>query len=149
MDIQLAVNTNLIWLIGVIVFMILEAATYQLVSVWFAFGAIGGLIASVLGGGFYTQAIVFIVISALCLIILRPLSIKLMKNQNIKTNTDSLIGKMVLITEEVDNNAGKGQGKINGSVWSVRSADGSDIPVGESVKIIKIEGVKLIVEKEE
>ncbi|MDD6762793.1 MAG: NfeD family protein [Clostridiales bacterium] len=138
---------GIIWIAAIVVFIILEAVTYQIVSIWFVFGSIGAMIAYLLGTDFYVQLIVFIAVSAILLSILRPLSIKLIKKQDFKTNSDSLIGKNVLITQEVSNIKGTGQGKINGMSWTVRGEGDEVIHAGEIARIKKIEGVKLIAEK--
>lgn len=136
---------GIIWLVAVIAFIILEASTYQMVCVWFIVGSIGGMIASMLGAGFWVQMTVFLVVSIVLLILMRPLAMKRLNSHKVKTNADSLIGKKVLITETVDNTKATGQGKIDGAVWTVRSSDGSVIEEGEVAEIKKIEGVKLIV----
>ncbi|MGN0163155.1 MAG: NfeD family protein [Candidatus Ornithomonoglobus sp.] len=138
---------GIIWLIAIVAFIILEAVTYQIVSIWFVFGAIGGMITYLLGADFYIQLIVFIAVSAILLSVLRPLSMKLVKKQDFKTNSDGLIGKNILITQEVSNIKGTGQGKINGMVWTVRGESDEVIHAGEIAKVKKIEGVKLIAEK--
>ena len=91
-----------IWILGIIAFIILEAVTYQLVSIWFAIGALGGMIAAFLGTNFYVQMAVFIVVSFICILCLRPLSMKFFKPRNVETNAQSLVGKEVLITSDVD-----------------------------------------------
>lgn len=138
-------DMSVVWIIAVIVFAVLEAVTYQLVSVWFAIGAVGGLIAHLLGYNFNVQMIVFLLLTVIALCCLRPLSLKRFKPKGLKTNIDNLIGKEVLITEPVDNIAGRGKGNVNGMTWTVRSTDGSSIPEHTKAKIEKIEGVKLIV----
>ena len=82
-----------IWILGIIAFIILEAVTYQLVSIWFAIGALGGMIAAFLGTNFYVQMAVFIVVSFICILCLRPLSMKFFKPRNVETNAQSLVGK--------------------------------------------------------
>lgn len=139
--------TIIIWLIGIIAFVILEAVTYQLVSVWFALGAVGGLIAAIVGVQFNIQMTVFLIISVVFLLCLRPVSKKLLKTKKEQTNVDSLIGKEVLITKEVDNLHGKGEGKINGMMWSVRSTDNSCILENETAIVENVKGVKLIVKR--
>lgn len=139
------ITTTVIWAIGIIAFVILEAATYQMVSIWFAIGAVGGIIASALGASFKTQMIVFIAVSVVFLLALRPVSMKILKTRGAKTNIDGLIGKEVLITKDIDNLNGVGEGKINGMTWSVRSLDNAKIPANTIAVIEKVEGVKLIV----
>lgn len=144
----MSVSMEIIWLAGVVAFIILEAVTYQLISIWFVLGAIGGLIAAMCGASFTVQMIVFLAAAILFLVLLRPISLKLIKKQDFKTNADSLIGKSILITEEVNNIRGTGQGKVNGMVWTVRSEGDDTIAAGELAHIKSIDGVKLIVEKD-
>lgn len=138
-----------IWILGIIAFIILEAVTYQLVSIWFAIGALGGMIAAFLGTNFYVQMAVFIVVSFICILCLRPLSMKFFKPRNVETNAQSLVGKEVLITSDVDNIRGLGEGKVDGKFWTVRSIDNSHVLKGETAVIEKIEGVKLIVKRKD
>lgn len=137
-----------VWFAVLIICLIIEATTVQLISIWFAIGTIGGLIANTANQSVTVQLITFAVISAICLLFLRPVSQKFLKNDTDK-NINTVLGKEVFITETVNNLNGVGQGKINGSIWTVRSADGSVIPSGETVVCEKIEGVKLIVKRKE
>ncbi len=139
---------GIIWFCAIAVFLLLEAATYQLVSVYLAVGAVGGLITYLLGFNFTVQISVFLILSVILICLLRPISLKMMKNKTTKTNADSVIGKRLVITHEVNNLAGSGEGKIGGTVWTVRSTDGSIIPEGSTAVVEKIEGVKLIVKEE-
>lgn len=141
-------NYCIIWLIALIVFVIAEALTYQLVTIWFAFGALGALLCALSPSNIYVQTGVFFAISAVLLFILRPISIRHFKKKSIKTNAESIIGKSIILTEEVDNEKGTGKAKISGIDWMVRSSDDAVIPKGSKVKVEKIDGVKLIVSKE-
>ena len=138
-----------IWLLGLVVFVVLEAVTYQIVSIWFALGAVGALIAKAAGTDFTVQIIVFIAVSGICLLCLRPISKKLIKNKTEATNVDSLIGADAIVTADINNLLGTGEGKINGMTWTMRSADGSEIGEGETVTVEKVEGVKLIVKRKD
>ena len=62
------------------------------------------------------------------------------------TNAGRYLGKIGIVTSEINNIAAVGQVKVLGNVWSARSSDGSIIPAGASVLVLRIEGVKLIVE---
>ncbi|MCD8106435.1 MAG: NfeD family protein [Oscillospiraceae bacterium] len=134
-----------LWLVAVIAFIVLEAVTYQLVSVWFVIGSLGGLVAAALGANLGVQIAIFVILSALMLVVLRPLSMKLLKPKGLKTNTDRLIGEDVLITQDVNNISETGQGRIKGMTWTVRSESGEDIPENTVATVVRIEGVKLIV----
>lgn len=138
---------GIVWFAAFAVFLVLEGVTYQIVSIWFAIGALGGLAAELLGAGEYMQIAVFLLISVALICLLRPISLKLMKNKPIKTNAESLIGKDVLITEDVDNLHQTGKGKVNGMEWTVRGENDIKLENGSTGEIVRIEGVKLIVKR--
>lgn len=136
---------QIVWLIAIVAFIVLEAVTYQMLSIWFVIGAIGGLIASLLNAEFWLQMTLFIVISVILLIAFRPLAVKKLKT-DYKTNADATIGKKVTVTEEVDNIKGTGTAKLDGMVWTVRTESGKTLGVGDVAEVKRIEGVKLIVD---
>ena len=136
---------QIVWLIAIVAFIVLEAVTYQMLSIWFVIGAIGGLIASLLGAEFWVQMTVFLALSVICFIAFRPLAVKKLK-PNFKTNADAVIGKKVTITKEVDNVNGTGEGKLDGMAWTVRTESGKTLGVGDVAEVKRIEGVKLIVD---
>ncbi len=137
---------TIFWLAAFIVFAIGEAVTVGLVSVWFAVGALAGLFATALGAGLWLQITVFLGVSALALALFKPLSSKLLKTKASATNADRVIGASALVTQSIDNTQAQGQVKVNGQVWSARSAQNVVIPAGTDVKVLRIEGVKVIVE---
>lgn len=136
---------TIVWIALLVFFVIIEAATAQLVTIWFAAGALVSLIAALLHAPIWLQAVLFFVVSGITLAATRPLVKKLTKKQESRLNADRCIGQTAVVTEAVDNLAGKGMVKADGKDWSARSADGSIIPEGTYVTIEKIEGVKLIV----
>ncbi|MGN0467648.1 MAG: NfeD family protein [Acutalibacteraceae bacterium] len=138
----------IMWIVLAIVFAVIEAVTVQIVTIWFAVGAVGAIIAYVLGANEIVQLTVFVAVSLLTLIIARPYLKKFTKTQVQPTNADMYIGKQALVTERIDNNNATGQAKIGGSLWTARSADGSVIEKDSLVSVMSIEGVKLIVKKE-
>lgn len=138
-----------VWLILVVVFVIAEAVTYQLVSIWFAAGSVGALFASFVTDNSFYQLIVFTAVSVIMLALLRPLVKTKLKATGLKTNTENLIGKEIVITEDVDNTLSSGQGKINGMTWTVRNDSGECIKKGTVAVVDRIEGVKLIVKERE
>lgn len=137
---------TIFWLAAFIVFAIGEAVTVGLVSVWFAVGALAALFATALGAGLWLQITVFLGVSALALALFKPLSSKFLKPRVSATNADRVIGSAALVTETIDNTQAKGQVKVNGQVWSARSAQDTVIPAGTDVKVLRIGGVKVIVE---
>ena len=138
-----------VWIALAVVFGVVEAATAQIVTIWFAIGAIGALIANAAGAGVTVQLSVFVAVSILTLIIARPYLKKFTKTEMQRTHADMYIGETAVVLEEIDNTRGTGQIKVKGSVWTARSRNNSVIPAGENVYVEKIEGVKLIVSLKE
>ncbi len=136
------------WLIAAVIFAVAEAATVQFVSIWFACGAVSAMVAAFITDNLLIQVSVFVLSSALFLLCTRKVVKKLGKNKT-NTNADSLIGKTAILLERADNDSATGTLKINGVTWSVKTADGECIEAGTKVKIEKIEGVKLIVRKDD
>ncbi|MDD6526225.1 MAG: NfeD family protein, partial [Oscillospiraceae bacterium] len=120
-------------------------ATAQIVTIWFAVGSVGALIANVVGAGTTVQLVVFVAVSILTLIIARPYLKKFTRTEMQRTNADRCIGETAIVTEEINNTQGTGQVKVGGNIWTARSLDSAIIPADEKVIVEKIEGVKLIV----
>lgn len=141
---------TMVWLAAMIILIIIEIVTVGLTTIWFAIGALVAIIVSMLGGGIILQLTVFLLISLGMLIFTRPLAIRYINNSRTRTNYEGIIGKVVRITQEVDNIAGKGAAVVNGQEWTVRSADdGIRMEAGSLAKIVDIKGVRLIVDKYE
>lgn len=138
-----------VWVALLIAFLIVEACTVQLVSIWFAVGALVALIANLCSLSPALQLCLFLVASAVCLIVTRPLVKRFTKTKFERTNADRCIGKEAVVTEEINNLLAKGQVKVDGNVWTARSEDDTVIPVGQSVFVKRMEGVKLIVQNKE
>lgn len=137
---------TIFWLAAFFAFSIGEAVTVGLVSVWFAVGALAGLFATALGAGLWLQITVFLGVSALALTLFKSLSSKFLKPKVSATNADRVIGASALVIKAIDNTQAQGQVKVNGQIWTARSAQDVVIPAGTDVKILRIEGVKVIVE---
>lgn len=140
-----AATLTVIWVVLLIVFLVLEAISVQLVSAWFAVGALAALIANLCGLNVVWQIVLFLAISAICLVATRPLVKKLTAAKIQKTNADRCIGAEAVVLEEINNLEPTGQVKAVGNVWTARSADNSVIPKGAVVIVERMEGVKLIV----
>ncbi len=134
------------WLAAMIALCVGEAATVGLVCIWFAAGALGAFLAACAGVQLWLQLIVFAVVSALTLALVRPAAERHVKPQRSPTNADRVVDQTATVTEAVDNEAGTGQVSVLGQVWTARSELGVVIPAGTQVKIRRIEGVKVFVE---
>ena len=134
-----------LWLAIMVSLAVLEAVTTQLVSIWFALGALFALIACLLHAPLWLQILLFAVVSAASLVLTRPLVHKMTKGKQVHTNADRVIGMEGVVTQDIQNMQAQGLVKVNGAEWSARSADDTDIPSGSQVTVQRIEGVKLIV----
>ncbi|MDO4556025.1 MAG: NfeD family protein [Lachnospiraceae bacterium] len=128
---------------------VIELATLGLTTIWFAAGALLAGFLNLAGFGLGVQLGVFVLISLVLLVVTRPLASKYVNAKTQKTNADSLIGEICLITKAIDNLKGEGQAVVKGQEWTARSKDGTPIAEGKKVRITEIQGVKLIVEPEE
>lgn len=139
-------NWNAIfWLIAMVIFLIAEAATVTLVSIWFAVGALVAVVAALLGAGTQLQIVLFLVVSAVLLLSLRSVVRRYITPHTTRTNVDSLIGTVGVVTTPVNNLAAMGQVMLAGSEWSARSTTGEPLPEGMKVRVDRIEGVKVFV----
>ena len=133
-----------VWLAVIAISIIIEIITLDLVSVWFAFGAVVPFILSAIEGvGIEWQIAIFVVVSALLIIFVRKYAQKLLfKNMNTKTNVEALEGRKVRLLEDTDFEK-NGSVKINDVVWTAISDDGKLIKQGSLVEIVKVDGNKL------
>lgn len=140
----------MVWLAVMIILIVLEIITVGLTTIWFAGGALVAMFVSALGGGTILQIAVFLVVSFVLLIFTRPWAMKYIKTNHVKTNYEGVIGKVVRITQDVDNLNGTGCAVVNGQEWTVRALeDDKKIAAGTLAKVVNISGVKLIVEQYE
>ena len=135
-----------LWVVLMIGFLVVEGLAPGLVSIWFALGALAALIASLLGAQVWLQAVWFVVISVLALVVTRPLAKKYVNSRTQATNADMLIGQECIVTETIDKLHGTGAVSVAGKVWTARTENPEVIIEKGSVAVIeRIEGVKLIV----
>ena len=132
------------WLILMVAFLAAEAATVTLISLWFAAGSLAAMLVSFFGP-IWLQITVFLAVSVVLLLALRPLVRKYFTPKVTKTNVDSIIGTIGLVTAPIDNITASGQVKLGGMEWSARSTNGDLIPEGTKVTVDRIEGVKVFV----
>lgn len=136
-------SSVILWLMLFVVFLVLEAGTVAMVSLWFAVGALAALAASLLGAAMWLQITVFLAVSVTLLALLwKKFRVKV---SGAKTNINSVIGTEGYVTEPIDNVSYTGRVKLGGITWAARSASGQPIPVGALVRVERIEGVKVFV----
>ena len=138
------------WLVLFVVLLVIEIFTMGLTTVWFAGGSILAFILAYVGFGLPVQIIVFLLASIILLVLTRPLAVKFFNKERQKTNAESLIGQKAIVLETVDTLHGTGRAEVNGMEWSAKTDEpGEMIEPGTVVVIEGIQGVKLIVRKEE
>ena len=136
----------MLWTLVLVLAVVVEAITVDLVSIWFGVGAIGALVCELLNFNWIVQSFVFMFISILCIILSRPLSKKYLRSNTIRTNLDRVIGKHALVTKAItlDN---KGEVKVMGNYWSAVSLNNEVIEEDCYVEVLSIEGAHLVVKK--
>lgn len=143
-------NFTYLWLVLMIIFLAAEFATVGLISIWMAGGALITMFISLTGIAFKWQLVIFVLSSFVLLILTRPFVKKYVNNKHEKTNSDKIIGKEVIVTETIDNNAQSGKAIYEGMIWTARSKDSSKIYKKDDIVVVTaIEGVKLIVSDKE
>ena len=136
---------TIVWLVLMVVFLTVEAATVTMVSLWFAAGSLVALVASLLHAQVWLQVTLFLAVSALLLAALRPMARKHFTPTLSKTNVDAIVGSRGYVTADIDNISATGTVKLGAMEWTARSTTGSAIPKGALVQVDKIEGVKAFV----
>ena len=124
---------QILWLVLLVVFSASEAVTVGLTSIWFAAGALVALVAALLGWPLWLQLTLFLTVSLLCLLAVRPTAAR-------------VLGAAAQVPQDIDNIPGNGTVIIRGMTWSARSEDGGPISAGAMVRVLRIEGVKVFVE---
>lgn len=135
------------WLIVFVVFAALELTTVGLTCIWFSVGAIAGCVTSLLTGNWIIQAMVFIIVTIVTLIFVRPFALKYINSNAEKTNVNSMEGKTGKVLVDIDNVNATGLIVVDGMEWTARSVDGDVIPKDEMVTVVSVEGVKAMVKK--
>ncbi len=128
--------------------LIIELATINLVTIWFAIGALSAGCISYFGLSYDAQMSVFLIVSIALLIPFKPWAQKKFNKSRTKTNIDALAGKKAIVEETIDPINDLGKVRLNGMEWSAKTLQIDDIiPEGEVVEVIGVKGVKLIVKK--
>jgi len=137
------------WAVLLVVLVIIELETVQLVSIWFALGAAGALISAAVAPMprlFLLQLLIFLAISGTSLLLTRPFVKKHVRVKKTATNADRVLAMIGVVREAVSSMDNTGTVYVGGKLWTARTEPGADdIPLGAQVDILRIEGVKLIV----
>ncbi|NLY81871.1 MAG: NfeD family protein [Clostridiales bacterium] len=136
----------LIWLALAIVLGLAEAVSLGLSSIWFAIGAAVACVIAMLGGPLMLQIIAFFTVSIILLIFTRPILVGKLKIGDEKTNVEAIIGKLGIVTQEIEPYK-TGRVYVSGLDWTAVVENGMPgIEKDTKVKVVSVEGVKVIVE---
>ena len=134
------------WTIIFLILLFVELITINLVSIWFAIGALFSAIVSIFTDSVLIQFLTFLLVSIVTLIITKPVIKKFNRKKFTPTNLDRVIGQQGVVTKKISKDS-YGLVKVLGSIWTATSDHFID--VGSRVIVQKIDGVKLIVKKKE
>ena len=133
-----------VWL-GIVLFLVfIEAATAGLVTIWFVASGIVAMVLSMFIDGYLIQFGVFVLLGVLLLVTTRKSLVKLLGDRKEKTNLDRVVGMTAIVTKEISKN-NPGEVKVDGKYWTAVSD--KKISIDSTVKVLKIDGVKLSVEE--
>ncbi len=136
------------WIAVIVIAIIAEVLTDQLISIWFVPGAIVAVILDFCKVDMIWQVLAVLLIAIAGIIFAKTVLCKIMPSKIVKTNIEAIIGERCVVTERVDNYAGCGQVKIKGQIWSARGVGEDDVfEEGEVLHVVAIEGVKVICKK--
>ena len=136
---------TIVWLGIFLVLLVLEIISLGLTTIWFAGGALAAFAAALLGANIIIQAVLFLVISLVLLVVTRPIAVKYFNNNLAKTNVENVIGKTAKVSRQIDNVNSLGEAVLEGETWMARSENNEIIAEGTLVTVVAVEGVKLIV----
>ena len=136
----------IVWLALFVILLIVELLTVGLTSIWFAGGALAALILELLGVDIIWQIGAFILVSFVLVYFTRLFAVRYVNAHHEKTNYEQAVGKIVRITQRVDDLAQTGKGILDGMEWTVRTDSKEVLEKDTLARVIRISGVKLIVE---
>jgi membrane protein implicated in regulation of membrane protease activity len=134
------------WLIIIILLVIVEVMTINLTTIWFVISGLVALLLSFFTDNFFVQFFVFTIGGVILLITTRPILKRIIKENKESTNLDRVIGMNGIVTEQIKKNE-VGEVKVDGKRWTAYADEFIDID--STVKVLKIDGVKIKVEKVE
>lgn len=136
----------IVWLVVIISTLLIEVITINLGTICFTFGGVAAIIFYSLGFSLTIQLVAFIIVSGLCFVLLKPMAKKALTRKRVKTNADSVIGEIAVVTETIKNNK-QGAVKVQGKEWTAITKDENiTFKIGSEVRVIAIKGVKLLVQ---
>ena len=138
------VTMLIVWGVFIVITVIIEFETQDLVTIWFTLGAIIAIISCALKAEIWLQLVLFLVVSTIAIILTRPLAKKMQEKEIIHTNADRIIGKTAIVTQTISQNQ-IGEIKIEGRFWRAICLDNKKFNIDDKVLIKAISGTKVVV----
>lgn len=133
------------WLIAAVLLGIVEAVSPALVSIWFCVGAAGAFVASMLGANPLVQVIVFLVLSVVGMVALRPwFKHHVSPGTPGVTDVDAMVGRIVTVTEPIEVGR-EGRARLADTTWFARREDGLALEKGALATVVEVDGTHLVV----
>lgn len=136
----------ILWSVFIVITIIVELQTTDLITIWFTIGAIGAIIAAALNAPALLQVGIFLFVSILLLLATRPLTKNMMQKSIIKTNADKVVGMIGIVTKEILPDE-IGEVKVDNMLWRATNLENEHFVVGEKVSVDAISGTKVIISK--
>lgn len=137
----------LIWIGISVAAVVLELITpTALISIWFAVGGVIGILLALLDLPLWLQIVAFAIVSIVSMLVVRPMASRYLRGNTVATNSDRCIGEIGVVVKQIGEDTW-GEVKVNGTIWSAVSVDHDVIDEHDNVKVIAIEGAKLLVRK--
>jgi membrane protein implicated in regulation of membrane protease activity len=135
----------IIWLLIAVAAIYIDITTSSFLFVWFAIGAIASIVALIFNQSTVTQIIIFTAVSASCLAVGYPIVKKTIKKtvQVTPTMEQNYVGREFIAAKDINERATV---KFDGVYWTVKN-EGKVISEGDKVKIVGIEGNKLVIKR--
>lgn len=135
-----------IWIGFFVLSVIVEVNTMNLIAIWFMPGTLVSIVLAILSVPVWIQVLVWLLITVTVFAATGRLSARLRHPKHEPTNADRVIGQTAIVTEAISDRTQSGQVRVMGQIWSSKTDETADvIPVGTEVRVLRIEGVKLVV----
>ena len=135
-----------IWIGFFVLSVAAEAVTMILIAVWFMPGTLVAIVLSLLSVPVWIQVLVWLCVTVVTFIVTGGITQRFFNRRAEPTNADRVLGQEALVTETISAREQTGQVKVLGQLWSARNTDAdTDIPAGSTVRVERIEGVRLYV----
>ena len=143
-------SMEMFWVAVIAVSVLTEICTVGLTAIWLSGGGLAALLVALVGGPLELQIAAFFAVTLALLFWTRPLAVKYLNKNRMRTNVDATLGQSVRVLERIDNAADTGKVVYRGMEWTARAAKGAEVfEAGETAVVHAIEGVKMLVVRPE